>query len=224
MYPKTGVAVESIIIRWSGRLFFTLAHRKEYNETVKGLCFFDVTSLIWGTVPVTDFEGHTQHVRLCKSKITMCAAYLQPRYTAEGGGRSMRAGVFYMMLFSVTFLKNSQQTMCRSDENLRSLNSFFNLDGCVYYLTKKDTFCTLYSSCKFYAVCVRIGDFFLIWKKCGNWCCTSYNDKMTVTSSLSRVLGRKNIETEMRCCCMRTACLKTDTATYLWLEVTPVDR
>lgn len=30
--------------------------------------------------------------------------------------------------------------MCRSDVKLRSLNSFFNLDGCVYYLTKKDQF------------------------------------------------------------------------------------
>lgn len=114
-------------------------------------------------------QERIQCVRLCKSKITMCAAYLQPRYMVEGGGRSMRAGVFYMML---SFLKNSQQIMCRSDEKLRALNSFFNLDGCVYYLTKKDTFCTLYSSCKFYAVCVKIGDTFLICKKCGNWCCT----------------------------------------------------
>lgn len=110
----------------------------------------------------------------------MCAAYLQPRYTAEGGGRRTRAGVFYMMLFSVTFLKNSQQTMCRSDEKLRSLNSFFNLDGCVNYLTKKDTFCTLYSSCKFYAVCVQIRDTFWIWKNAetGAARCTSYNDEM----------------------------------------------
>lgn len=118
----------------------------------------------------------------------MCAAYLQPRYTAEGGGRRTRAGVFYMMLFSVTFLKNSQQTMSRSDENLRSLYSFFNLDKCVYYLTKKDTFCTLYSSCKFYAVCVRIGDFFWIWKKCGNWCC-----KLHVIQRQNEIV-RRNIQ------------------------------
>lgn len=154
--------------------------------------FAFLTWLLWFEVPVTDFEGHTQHVRLCKIKITMCAAYLQPWYTAEGGGRRTRAGVFYMMLFSVTFLKNSQQTMCRYDEKLRSLYSFFNLDGCVYYLTKKDH--------------------------------TTTNEIVCVTSCLSRVLGRKNMETEMRCCCMRTACLKTDTATYLWLEVTLVDR
>lgn len=61
-----------------------------------------------------------------------------------------------MMLYSVVFLKNSQQTMSRSDEKPRYLYSYFNRDGYVYNLTKKDKFCTLYSSCKFYAVCVQI--------------------------------------------------------------------
>lgn len=115
--------------------------------------------------------------------------------------------------------------MCRSNVKLRSLNSFFNLDGCVYYLTKKDKFCTLYSSCKFYAVCVQIGDTFWIWKKCGNWCCTVIQRQMNISFRRRWMCVTCNIQSvtclgeEMRCCCccmsMRTACLKTDTVQRL---------